>query len=143
MDSLATVAALGTWLNEILDDNDPRAIAVLDHASNLVRIAAGTTWLSPSPIPDGIPQLTVRVAARLWQNPTGLASTTTGPFSATFAGEELTQAERNEVRRILNPTGIRGLGTISTTRGEFPDVASIYVNVAGSDKPIQVTREPL
>ena len=140
MDPLATVADLGAWLNETLT-TDARAAAVLDHASSLVRIAAGVTWLEPAVVPDGIPQLVVRVAARMWQNPSGLKSATTGPFSGTFGGMELTVSERAEIQRILNPGSLRGIGTISTTRGPI-ETPSIYVDVVGSDQPIEVSREP-
>ena len=143
MEPLATPTALGAWLGEDVDADGfyDRAIAVLDHASALVRIEAGQTWQAETP-PDGIPQLVVRVAARMWPNPSGMINTSAGPFSGTFTGAELTQSERAEIKVILNPGARRGLGTISTTRGPI-DTESIYVDVVGSDKPIPaLSREP-
>lgn len=141
MDPLATVTALENWLGDDLSDSFDRAFAMLDHASALVRIAAGETWSSGA-VPDGIPQLVVRVAARMWPNPNGLRSSTTGPFSGTFAENELTPAEKSEVWAIVHPGERRGLGTISTTRGPL-ETESVWVNVGGSDKPIAaISREP-
>ena len=140
MDPLATVTDLGNWLAEDLTDSD-RAPAVLDHASSLVRIAAGVTWLDPATVPDGIAQITVRVAARFWGNPSGLKSATTGPFSGTFGDMELTAGERAEIAQIINPGSRRGIGTISTTRGPL-ETELIFVEVTNSAKPIEVSREP-
>ena len=136
MTSLATPAQLGAWVSQSLD-TDTRAAAVLDHASALIRTEAGLTWESGT-IPDGIPQLTVRVAARFWLNPSGLQSSTTGPFSGTFGEMQLTAAEKQEIWQILNPGKRRGIGTISTTRGpiETRNVTSgvgteTWIDVAG------------
>lgn len=133
MDPLATVAELGVWLDEDLTGSD-HAAAALDHASSLVRVAAGQTWQTTAP-PDGIGQLVVRVAARMFTNPSGVSYATAGPYSGSFAGIELTNAERSEIHQILHPGGRRGLGTISTTRGPF-ETPGVYVDVAGSDKPL-------
>lgn len=141
MDPLATPDQLAAWLEEDLDGSYERAAAVLDHASALVRIEASETWLVAA-VPDGIPQLVVRVAARMWPNPTGLRSSTTGPFSGTFGDAELTGGEKQEVWQIMHPGQRRGLGTISTTRGPL-ETDTIYVDVAGQDKPMPVlSRDP-
>ena len=84
MTALATPAQLGAWINQTLDEADPRALAVLDAAAALIRTEANETWAT-SDVPDGIPQLCVRVAARFWLNPAGLTSSSTGPFSGSMA----------------------------------------------------------
>lgn len=102
MEPLAQPDALAAWLGESVDDDYERAVAVLDHASTLVRVEAGVTWEGTT-APDGIAQLVVRVGARLWLNPSGLVSSTTGPFSGTFGSAGLTDDERAEIWRIVHP----------------------------------------
>lgn len=133
--ALASVSALATWLHATIDDEDARAQAVLATASTLVRSRAGKNWVDAegaleSDIPDGIGQVVVLVAARLWLNPTSATQTTTGPFAASWSsGFELTDAEAAMVDDAIGATKIRGLGVISTTRS--PVGVETYVDVEG------------
>lgn len=150
---LATIDDLTAWLGSE-PSNEDRAEAILAAASTLVRSHTGRTWVGA----DGEPNtdltaddlevaktVVVTVAARVWTNPNGTTQQTAGPYSQSVAawaalGLELTKTEKNLLAGFA--TAVRpALWTQSTTRGDH-DVASVYVDVVGSDKPLPVSREP-
>ena len=122
--ALADDRALARWLRVSIETTDDlqRAQDYLRTASTLVRSRAGETWVDAEgnleAVPDGISQVVVMVAARLWRNPTSDRAGATGPFSTTFgAGFELTEAEAAMVDDAMGSTSFGGIGTLSTTRG--------------------------
>lgn len=144
--ALATPAALAAWLGAPVDE--ARAQAVLSAASTLVRARAGENWVDAAGqleagIPDGIPQVVVLVAARAWANPTGTSSTAAAPFSAAWpVGFALTEAEAEMVDAAMGSTPVRGLGTISTTRGPL-ETGDVWVDVeGGAPLPVGVPDHP-
>ncbi len=145
--ALATPAALAAWLGVTITDDD-RAQAVLRAASTLVRARAGENWVDAAgylaaDIPDGIPQVVVAVAARVWVNPTGASSSTTGPFSSAWpVGFALTDDEAAMVDAAMGATRVRGLGTISTTRGPV-ETTDVWVDVVGDAQlPAEIPSHP-
>lgn len=115
---LATVEELGTKLGiTIPDDLVTRAEQVLFDASSTVRAEAGQTWLddtgSLTVVPDDIITMTLRVAAKMWANPTETTQRTAGPFSESLQG----LLDDNDRTTLNRHRPFSGLGTISTTRG--------------------------
>lgn len=141
---LADSGALEDWLGVTFADGaeQDRADAVLAHASAAVRVYARRNWVDEEgeldEVPEGIPEIVVRVAARMLANPSGLQSRTTGPFSATFGELELTDAEKDAISATLRST-TGGVWTLATTRGLTPDTSTILVPVVGSDEPLPVS----
>lgn len=123
--ALATVAELANWLGQTIADDDARAQAVLAAASTLVRGRAHENWVDAegdleTEIPDGIGQVVVMVAARIWGNPTSASDLTTGPFKAAWThGFELTDAEADMVDAAIGATTHGGIGVLQTTRGDL------------------------
>jgi hypothetical protein len=124
-----------TWVPDPVT-NDSRAEAILTAASTLVRSETDRAWVGE----DGEPEpdvsevqlgearsVVLEVAARVYFNPKGITQQVSGPFSKSVAawyalGMSLSDEEKARVG--IRSKGIRGLGTISTTRGELetPDV---------------------
>lgn len=145
---LASIDQLEAWLGHPLVGHDAtRADAMLKAASSLVRTAAGTTW-DGVPVPEDVQTVTLTVAARVYRNPDAAAqySRSTGPFtkSVTFAnpaavGLYLSAEEKAIVGRYRGAA--RGLWTLPTSRGEYPDVG--WVPVAGATLPFPWYAEDL
>jgi hypothetical protein len=144
--SLAARADLEVWLGVTLVGTEAtRADAAIAHASGSVRATASRAWVDAAgtallDVPNGIPELVVRVAARMYANPTGNESETTGPFAVKYGPQDLTDAERSQVAALVRAaeasataptTGLRGLFTIRTTR-EVVETPGPWVNVQGS-----------
>lgn len=139
--AFSTPTALGIWLDEEFAAEDPRALAYLEAASGAIRGEAGENWVDTegelvTTLPASIPGLTVRIAARLISNPSGVESEATGPFRVTFGPGDLTTAERREIRLALGRP-YNGIGTISTTRGPL-ETGDVLVDVVGSNRPLPV-----
>lgn len=145
--SLASVSDLADWLGETIAEGDKRAAAVLQAASTLVRAYTGKDWLSSTdssqlvdPIPDAVHTVTLAVAGRAWLRPGDFESTTetAGPFGETkrYVGDGsslyLTKTEKLMLR-VDSVTTTRGIGVLSTTRGE--DIQTVYVPVEGTETP--------
>ena len=96
-----------------------------------------------SGIPDGIAHVVVAVAARLWVNPTGASSAGAAPFSSSWpVGFALTAAEAEMVDAAMGSTRVRGLGTISTTRGPI-ETSDVWVDVVGGEPlPAEIPSHP-
>lgn len=139
--ALATVAEFAAWLGIVIDDEDARAVLMLESASGLVRSAAGQTWVDDSnditDVPADVRSITLAVAARAWANPTSQTDGgASGPFraggwDATAAGLVLTDDEKVILGRYRG-TGVGGLFTIRTTRSEY-DLPDRYLDVVGSE----------
>lgn len=137
---LASISALEDWLGLVSID-ETRALSVLTAASAVVRDEAKKTWLDEEGelenVPEEIAGVVVRLAARLWANPSSATQQTSGPFSTSFARDLLSESDL----RILNrkkPT--TGLWTLSTTRGDIE--TQDLLEVTGSDKPMPISRNP-
>lgn len=127
--ALATIADLDRVLDrELTVDEVPRAEALIDYASALVRAYAGMTWAPPADVPAEIVTVVVTMVERATRNPDGLVQETAGPFSRSFAPDAaqriyLSKGDKAIIRSVA---GLSGLGTVSTTRGplETPAVTS-------------------
>lgn len=147
---LATVPELATWLGITLDNDDPRAMAVLDAASTLVRAYTENDWLvdneaqvyGPNDVdaPAEVHTVTLSVAGRAWQRPDDVESSTeaAGPYSYTrrYTGETgalyLTSTEKMMLAR--HRKSVAGLAVLSTTRGDEYDLTG-WVPVEGAEYP--------
>lgn len=129
----ADISDLATWTGETIADDDARATAVLRAASVLVRTFVGSdvteAWTE---VPDDVATVVVQVAARVWANPNGAVSQTTGPFTIRYgeeadAGLVLTGAERD----LLSPyrAKVSGLWTLGITRDD--EYLDQYLEVVG------------
>lgn len=129
----AVVDDLADWLGESITDpvEVKRAEFVLSVASTLVRTETGREWVDSSgslvsPLPDALKQVTVMAAARAYLNPDGIEDVSEGLDDYTVrerrrvqdAGVYLTSAERMMLAGLDRPR-FRGLGTVSTTRGDY------------------------
>ena len=120
---LATVEQLSDLLEQPIDPDNPRAVAVLAGASALVRTYTGQDWVDDdgnlTEVPDGVVTVVLQVAERKWRNPSGAIHETTGPFSVRYSersgdGLFLTDTERRMLARYKRDA----LWSMSTTRGE-------------------------
>lgn len=128
---LATVSDLAAWVGREIPDNDPRAGAVLSHASTRVRSFTRQTW-DAADVPDAVQAVTVRVAARAWQNPENLDSVTVDDGTKRWGvvrGLALTDEDREDLAPyVINPTPY-GIGILSTYRDD-PHSSTLYVPTA-------------
>jgi hypothetical protein len=122
--SLATVDEFAAWMGVTID-NEERAEAILTAASTLVRSTSGRAWVDADGEPeDGLTEtqsdaahtVVLSVAERVWRNPQGLTSETSGPFSKSVAawaafGLELTETEKQMIS-LGSTTGIPGLTSV-------------------------------
>lgn len=161
---LVTVDDLSDWLGQPIEEDDPRAGAVLRAASTLVRRETGRDWVlegeedptldesEPTIDEDDleVAQTVVKqVATRVWANPTGVVHETTGPFSARYSedvaqGLFLTDTEK-EMLAAYKTTSRPSLWTLATTRlaspgvtdmGLLADNGTIYVEVEPTGDPL-------
>lgn len=144
--ALAPVTDLAVWMGVAITEGTDvdRARALLSAASTLVRSRAGKLWVdaegnAEDDVPDQIAHVVVSVAARLWANPTGAATSGAGPFSSTWAKPvfALTEAEADMVDAAMGTATFRGIGTLSTTRGDLETRAVTSDCWDGSDLPCE------
>lgn len=138
---LATVGDLADWIGEpiVAESADARrAEMALRMASAIVRQESRRTWLDEDgvlidPLPDAVTMVVLSSAGRGYSNPDNFADESLDDWRGRrpddMVGFQLTAPERN----LLAPfTGSkhRGIGTISTTRGDIgaPDDRSWIVN---------------
>jgi hypothetical protein len=122
--ALATVEDLGRWPGVVIGNDQTSAEALLAAASALVRRHCRQTWLDDDgeledDIPPAVGVVVVQVAARVWNNPTGVVHDVAGPFSARYAewvaaGLVLTDTEK----AMLPAPPTSGLWAQGTTRGD-------------------------
>lgn len=131
---LAAVSDLAAWVGRDIPANDPRAGAVLSHASTRVRTYAGLTWTDANnaliEVPDVVREVTVRVAGRAWSNREELDSVTLDDGTKRWGavrGLVLTDEDREDLAQFRGNVAPAGFGVIRTTRGDdlYPD--DIYV----------------
>lgn len=134
---LATVYDLSAWVGREIDFNDPRAGAVLSHASNRVRTYVGLSWADAtgalSEVPDVVRDVTVRVAARAWNNREELDSVTLDDGTKRWGsvrGLVLTDEDREDLAQFRGNTTPAGLGVLRTTRGDDFVGGTVYVPTA-------------
>lgn len=131
-------------------DDPIRAQAALERASTLIRVEAGTSWVTDGELDfgdladyfqDAIVAITVDAARRALDTPSGIASESVGDASVTYDDPSgnvyLRAAERATIR---SAAGRRGITTIATTRegpvntsdlGTVADDGTIYAEVSG------------
>jgi hypothetical protein len=120
MTPLADVAALEARLGRPLAaDELPRAIALLDDASELVRDVAGRDWTDSTTVPGSVRAVVLRAAERAVRNPEGFSAESAGDYSYQRTGVQpgiyITEADEHTIRRAL---GKAGVWPLSVTRGE-------------------------
>lgn len=128
---LATVDNLADWIGEAIEADSAdakRAEGVLRMASTLVRNETGRKWLTEtgtvvSDLPDDVNLVVCQSAARAYLNPEHLEQRRIddayGAMRVQEAGVYLTPSERSLLQQFAgDPFG--GIGTISTTRGDYP-----------------------
>lgn len=137
--SLATVSDLAAWVGRDIPANDPRAGAVLSHASTRVRAyVRPVTWVdetgSLTDVPDAVRDVVVRVAARAWRNPEDLDSVTLDDGTKRWGsvrGLVLTTEDREDLDQFRSGSTLpNGIGTVSTYRGDDFSDDTIYVPTA-------------
>jgi hypothetical protein len=115
-----------------------QATARLADASEIVREAADTDWLSDTgeleDVPGQIPGVVANMVERASRNPGGVQQESVGPFSRSFGADAaarlyLTKSERAVVRRAAGRSGLR---TIGTTRGPL-ETAPVECGPYGTD----------
>lgn len=150
---LVTVVDLGDWLGQSLAVDDARAGAVIRAASTLVRRETGRQWVTEVDeddaytLDESVPAITEndlevaqtvvkKVAARLWWNPAGASSQTTGPFGASWseAGLVLTDDEKEMLAGYATSSRPK-LWTLPTTRGDCLETTYIDVEPPGAPLP--------
>lgn len=122
------VSALAAWVDRTIASEDPRALAVLSAASDLVAGYAGRVeeWTGETGnVPPDVAALVVQVAARVYLSPPNpnVRQKTSGPFTeayfdASANGLYLTDVEKVILDRFRATA--YGLGTLSTTRWDSP-----------------------
>lgn len=132
---LASVSDLAAWVGRTIASDDPRAGAVLSHASTRVRTYAGQAWVDDTTgalttVPDVVHDVVVRVAARAYRNPEDLDSVTLDDGTKRWGsvrGLALTNEDREDLAAFRAISAApQGIGVVSTTRGEELD-STIYV----------------
>lgn len=140
--SLATVAELSDWLGEPITEGTSeykRAEMCLRAASVLVRAESGRTWLDDTtgdvvdPLPDAVRMVALYSASRVFDNREGQnrwnVDDAGGGWKVDEAGAYLTASEKDSLGRFAQRRH-RGLGTVSTTRGDLGAPATGYVPTA-------------
>lgn len=127
--TLASVAELGDWLGEPIADDSAeykRAELCLRAASALVRAESGRTWLAEDgnlePVPETAKLVTLYCASRVFDNREGQnrwnVDDAGGGWKVDEAGAYLTASEKDQLSGYAQRKH-RGLGTVSTTRGDL------------------------
>ena len=143
---LATVEQLSARLGITPTGGDAeRALAALEDASALIRSEAAVDWIDVetnelSGVPSVIEAITLAVAYRAYQNPTGASQTSLGDASVSYAREGsggavyLTRDERKAVRKAA---GISAVGSIALVSPWMSEAANYYyAEVEGGGDPI-------
>ena len=113
-----------------------RAESAIRDASAIVRTEAGENWVDVNgdltEVPEAIVAITMAVARRSWENPSGKTTTSEGigqyteanGWANASADVYLKASEKAIIRAVTGRSG--GVGTLSTTRGhlETPSVLS-------------------
>ena len=124
---LAVVSDLAAWVGRTIASDDPRAGAVLSHASTRVRTYTGQTWVDDTTgalatVPDVVRDVVVRVAARAYCNPEDLDSVTLDDGTKRWGsvrGLVLSDEDREDLAAYRAVSSVpQGIGVVSTTRGE-------------------------
>lgn len=95
--AIATATELASYLQQDLDTAS--AQLALDLVESEITVALGGTL--PDPLPGVAKRIELAAAGRLYLNPSGAESETTGPFSRRFGTEGLlTDEERSALSRV-------------------------------------------
>lgn len=131
---LAEVSDLAAWVGREIPDADPRAGAVLSHASTRVRTYVRLSWVDEggvlTEVPDAVRDVVVRVAARAWRNPEDLDSVTLDDGTKRWGsvrGLVLTDEDREDLAEFRKDGLPSGIGTVGTYRGDSGYQDTIYV----------------
>lgn len=140
----AEVSALAAWVGQDIPADDPRAVAVLTAASNLVRAEVGSSVADEwTEAPNEVQDVVVQVAARVWYNPQGLVADSVDDYSRRWegggeSGVYLTKGERDTLS--LYRAKPKGLWSLGTTRGD--DYTDQYLDVKNPDGSTQTEPMP-
>jgi hypothetical protein len=125
---LAQVEELSDWIGEPIesDADRKRAELCLRIASALVRTETGKKWDDANAtIPDAAVMVTLYCASRVYENREAETQSGVDDWQTSQrvleAGAYLTASERRMLSALNRPQ-FRGLGTVSTTRDEIPEV---------------------
>lgn len=125
--SLASVSDFEALLGEpVAAGSASRVALLLAHASEIVRVYAGATWLNDDEddledLPAQIPMVVCMMVERATSNPLGVTQETAGPFSRSFGSDAaqrlyMTRQERAIVRAAA---GVAAVAPLGTTRGDL------------------------
>jgi len=124
---LITVAALRSWTQEQIDDNDPFAGNILMGVSIRLWQYGSEAWTVDS-LPREARLIGELKAKNYWQHPTGASREQVDVISESFINDVLlgltfTETEREELRKLAGEsaggTPSIGVWVIETTRGEL------------------------
>lgn len=155
---------LGLWLGvEFTDADIAKAEAIIASASTLVRTETGRAWVDADgnlvtaasfdahgdEILEALRDVTQSVAGRVWRNPGGITSETTGPFTVTYNVEQaqglyITDTEGRQLAQAVawaTGSAARGVWTLGTTRGDLETARGygtddIFLDTIPSGDPI-------
>lgn len=125
--TLAEVEDLADWIGEPItsDADQKRAGMCLRIASALVRAESGKTWDDAPNPPEVAFMVTLYCASRVFENREAETQSGVDDWQSSQkvleAGAYLTASERRMLSS-LNRSQFGGLGTVSTTRAEIPEV---------------------
>lgn len=147
---LAQLADLQALIPGWIDaEDEARALALLDHASSLVRAHCGKTFTTTdgsalaADLPAAVVTITLQCARRAFQNPDGVIATTVAGYSERVAeqaaeGLYLSEAERKILDRAIRGTSSGGLWVQPTTRGEEQVEPMFLIPTSTGGDPIEV-----
>ena len=127
---LATLDELETWAGSSVDP--ARAEAVLSAASTLIRSYTGRMWVDAAGDPEAtasvlhlqaVAEVTVRIAHRVYINPTGISQQAAGPFSHSVAAWAAAGMTLTDEDKGLLPNPVGGVNGLSSVRVVAPTAA--------------------
>ncbi|MGI5245422.1 hypothetical protein [Dactylosporangium sp. CA-139066] len=122
----ATVAEMAKLRPGGIDaEDEDRAEALLDEASQLVDEATGTTWVAPATPPRAVKSVVIQVALRVFDNPNEVSGEQLGAYSYQKPQDRVTGLElsKSERRRVLAAVGKVTAGSVRAPLGY--DVTSL------------------
>ena len=137
---LATIDDLRSFTGQ--DVGVSRAVALLDYASALIRVEAGTDWVDENNDLDGVPDvirfIVCKVVERALSNPDGLTAESVVNYRAEYGNASsdlyLTKQERRLIRKAAGTPLITTVELESPYRKYDPD--DIYMTVANGGEEV-------
>ena len=155
MPSLASLAELSA--RRTVDD-ETKAQAYLDDASNLIRAETNNVWtvgeavsgqVNPqlvsldedsllTAVPDLLVTVCCKVAGRALDNPSGVESETIGDYAVRYGSSAevwLTKDDRRTLKRLFGTSGLRSLEVTRNLGAPYQTVDVVYAD-GGSGEPM-------